>query len=89
MYTNIPEELVRSIEGRVIYRNTLASLKKFLNAVSLVFNSIYFKFDNRYFKQIFGMLMGSPLSPILADSRFRKSHSDERHRYSSLLSICG
>jgi len=40
---------------------------EFLNAVSFIFNSTYFKFDNRYFKQIFGMPMRSPLSPILAD----------------------
>ena len=30
-------------------------------------DSTYFKFDNKYYKQIFGTLMGSPISPIIAD----------------------
>ena len=29
-------------------------------------DSIYFKFDNKYYKQIFGTPMGSPISPIIA-----------------------
>ena len=51
---------------------------EFLNAVSFIFNYTYFKFDNRYFKQIFGMLMRSPLSPTLADlviQDLKKVHS--------------
>jgi len=42
-------------------------MKEFLNAILLVFNSTYFKCDNQYFKQIFGMPIGSSLLPILAD----------------------
>ena len=38
-----------------------------MNAISLILNSTYFKFDNKFFKQIFGLSMGSPLSPILAN----------------------
>ena len=37
----------------------------------------YFKFDNKYYKQIFGTPMRSPISPIIADycnnnARFRR-----------------
>jgi len=49
-------------------------MTEFLNVISLVLNSTYFKFDNRYFKQIFGMLMGvsTDLSGF-SYSRLRKS----------------
>ena len=30
-------------------------------------DSTYFKFDNKYYKQIFGTPMGSPIFPIIAD----------------------
>ena len=33
----------------------------------IIINSTFFSFDNKIFKQIFGMPMGSPLSPILAN----------------------
>ncbi len=35
--------------------------------ISLIFNSTYFQFDGKFYKQIFGLPMGSPLSPILSD----------------------
>jgi len=40
---------------------------EFLNGINLVLNFTFFKFDNQYFKQIFGTPMGSPLFPIIAD----------------------
>lgn len=40
---------------------------EFLIALRLIFDSNFFKFNNKIYKQIFGTPMGSPLSPILAD----------------------
>ena len=30
-------------------------------------NSTYFQFDHKYYKQTYGTLMGSPISPIISD----------------------
>ncbi|KYN28640.1 hypothetical protein ALC57_01893, partial [Trachymyrmex cornetzi] len=49
-----------------ISKNTNIPRIEFLKAISLIFNYTYFKFDELFFKQIFGMPMGSPLSPILS-----------------------
>lgn len=40
---------------------------KFLIALNLILNSTYFTFNGLIYKQCFGSLTGSPLSPILAD----------------------
>lgn len=51
----------------LIKNKTNIPLDEFLTAINLVINSTYFKFNNRYYKQIFGTPIGSPLSPIIAD----------------------
>ena len=70
MYTNIPIELVtKSIEKRWEYISQKTSIpkKEFLDVISLIINSTYFKFDNKFFKHIFSMSMESPLSSVLAN----------------------
>ena len=37
---------------------------EFIIGIKLVFNSTYFSFNERTYKQIFGTPIGSPLSPI-------------------------
>lgn len=39
--------------------------------VKFIMNSTYFTFNSKYYKQSFGTPMGSPLSPIIADSDAR------------------
>jgi len=39
----------------------------FLNALKMILNSTYFKFNNHMYKQNFGTPMSSPLSLIIAD----------------------
>ena len=69
LYTNVPKTLViPAIRNRWndIAPNTLFSLDQFIHALEFVIDSTSFKFDDVYYEQIFGMPMGSPLSPILS-----------------------
>jgi hypothetical protein len=68
LFTNVPSDLA-GIKTRwlLICNNTRIPLTEFLLAIQFVLSSTYFTFGNVIFKQIFGMPMGSPLSPILAD----------------------
>ena len=70
MYTNILTDLVlKNIECRwnLIENKTSIPLHEFVKAIMIIINSTFFRFDKKIFKQIFGMPMGSPLSPILAN----------------------
>lgn len=46
--------------------------------MNLVLNFTYFTFNNKTYKQIFGTLMGSPLSPILADIVMQENEAIKR-----------
>ena len=39
----------------------------FEEGINFLMDLTYFKFDNKYYKQIFGTPMGSSISPIIAD----------------------
>jgi len=70
MYSNIPIELaLRSVLSRwkEMENNTSIPLLEFKNAMAIILNSTFFRFNNKYYEQIFGLPMGSPLSPVLAD----------------------
>ena len=70
MYSNIPNELVlKSVLERwnLICNNTSILLHEFKIAISIILKSTFFKFNDVINEQIFGLPMGSPLSPILGD----------------------
>ena len=70
MYSNIPIELaLGSVLRRwnVIEKNTFIPFQEFKRAISVILNSTFFKFNEEFYEQIFGLPMGSPLSSILAD----------------------
>ena len=50
-----------------IAHNTTFNLPQFLHAIETVLNSTSFCFQGRFYEQIYGSPMSSPLSPILAD----------------------
>jgi len=68
--------LVKVLRGDgIIAKNTIIPLNKFLIAVNFVLESRFslFIFNQRFYKQIFGRniilgtLMGSPISPVVAE----------------------
>ncbi|XP_055589013.1 uncharacterized protein LOC129741318 [Uranotaenia lowii] len=71
LFTCIPKDLVLH---DIIYNwddirdnaNNI-NLDLFLEIVEFCFDCSFFRFDNKFYKQIFGTAMGNPLSPILAD----------------------
>jgi len=70
LFTNIPKELViQGIENRWtdIQKNTKLNLTQMICAIDMVLSSTSFAFNGKYYEQIYGSPMGSPLSPILAD----------------------
>jgi len=94
IFTNVPLNLaLNKINKRWehIERSTKISKKDFMGAIEFVLSSTYFKFRNKIYKQIFGTLMGSPLSPVIENLVMRDLEEhvfnalDMRHL---LLSIC-
>ena len=70
LFTNVPLPLVlKGIEKRWhhICKWTKIPLQEFKEGIELLMNSTYFQFDNKYYKQIYGTPMGSPISPIISD----------------------
>ena len=51
----------------MIYLLKIIIYTQFTYAIETILDSTSFKFNDRFYKQVFGSPMGSPLSPILAD----------------------
>lgn len=71
LFTNVPIKLaLQGINNRWSYIKTSTNIPKdeFLNLVQFILTSSYFCFDNIIYKQTFGIPMGSPLSPTIADN---------------------
>lgn len=70
LFTNIPIELVmEALENRwtEIATHTSIPKRKFIKMIKLCIENSYFSFLGVTYLQIFGVPMGSPLSPILAE----------------------
>lgn len=69
LFTTIPLTLVEQIldiRWELIQPNTGLSKDNFLSLFRFVMNNCYFVFNRKFYHQIFGTPMGSPISPILA-----------------------
>lgn len=69
LFTNIPIELViNSINKRWDNISNYTTIPKieFLNVVKFIFDTTYFLFNKKYYKQILGTPMGATISPIVA-----------------------
>lgn len=72
LFTNIPINFATNSlnsSWEFIKHHTDLPKQEFMKAIFLILNSIFFTFNNQYYRQtsIFGTLMGSPLSPIIAN----------------------
>jgi len=70
LFTNVPVDLILEIlekKWSYIHDHTRLPKNEFISATKFILQSTFFHFNNKYYKQTFGVSMGSPLSPIVAD----------------------
>lgn len=70
LFTNIPSHLVLELISKnwtKLQPFTSISKHSFIELVKLCTDMGYFVHDNTYYKQIFGIAMGSPIAPALAE----------------------
>ena len=70
MYTNIPiKDTIQILNNLLISNKTLDNLqiKELLQLLQVILKQNYFSFNNQYFSQNDGLIMGCPLSSLLAD----------------------
>ena len=70
LFTNVPTQLVlKGIDKRwpIIQKLTKLPIDELKKGINFLMDSTHLKIDNKYYKQIFGTPMGSPISPIIAD----------------------
>lgn len=77
LFTNVSIDLSpKSIESRWIHiriKDKDQYLSEFTRAVEFVLTSTYFSFNNTTYKKTFGIPMGFPLSPVIADMVMQES----------------
>ena len=69
LFSNIPYYLIdKSIKQRWsnISNHTEIPQRDFLELIKFIFDTTYFQFNNKYYKQILGTPMGATLSPIIS-----------------------
>ena len=70
LYTNVTyEQVVKSLEKRVhlIHRKCRIPFQEILNITKFLFDNMYFIFNGKYYRQIRGCPMGSPISCLFAN----------------------
>jgi len=69
LYTNIPvEDAIKSIKKLCFdFQNVIPNAHFIIDLLDLVLNSSLMVFDGEYFQQIFGLIMGTNVAPILTN----------------------
>ena len=70
LFTKVPTDIVIEFLTRKIESNQISlpiPKDQFLQLIGLCVNNNYFQYENSFYKQKFGISMGSPLSPVLAN----------------------
>ncbi|XP_018360880.1 PREDICTED: uncharacterized protein LOC108759762 [Trachymyrmex cornetzi] len=75
LFTNVPLDIALDCINEwwsSISRRCSLPREEFLSATQMILESTFFVFNNKTYRQCFGIPMGSPLSPIIADLVMRK-----------------
>ena len=69
LYMNIPvDDAIRSIKKLCFdFQNVIPNARFIIKLLDLVLNSSLMVFDGKYFQQIFGLIMGTNVAPILTN----------------------
>lgn len=70
LFTNIPINLAVAVIGKKwgeIKEHSTLDKRAFIKGVQICLNSTCFEFEGSFYKQIFGIAMGSPISPVVAN----------------------
>ena len=92
MFPSIPLDLIKKSiisNWKEIEKHTKIPQKEFLKAIDFLINSTYFKFNNKFYKQIFGMAIGDSSSPILGDLVFYELEKHIFKKFDSSLVYYG
>ena len=84
MFPSIPIELVKkSIQKRwnKIKTHTSMPQSEFIRGLEILMDSLYFKFNSTFYKQINGLPMGLSISPIIADLVLQDIEEDFLSKY--------
>lgn len=70
LFTNVTQEMVQEVvnkKWRFIQSYTDCSKQEIQDIIKFIFDSSYFKFQDKFYKQNAGTAMGNPASPVMAD----------------------
>ena len=69
LYTNIPvEHAIEMMKGLVLeYKDIITNADFIIDLLEVVLKNSLMEFDGEYFQQIFGIIMGTNVAPILAN----------------------
>jgi hypothetical protein len=69
MYTNVPTDTISSIITEILGKLNMQTqiTRKIILIINTVLEQNCFKFDNRFYQQTTGLLMGAPTSSILSE----------------------
>lgn len=70
LYTNTPIDIALDVlkeKWSEIKRFTSLDKDDYINAINTVLSSSYFSYNKNFYKQVYGVPMGAPLSPIIAN----------------------
>jgi len=73
LFNVLAELIIENIEKRWenIAKNIKIPKKEFFIAIKFISEPIYFFFNKKFYKQVFGSPIDSPLSPIIANSLWK------------------
>ena len=82
LYTNIPVlDAIEMIKRLVfLYQNVIQNAHFIIELLDIVLKNSLMSFDKEYFQQIFGIIMGTNLAPILANLYLAMLHNELKNK---------